>query len=185
MHPHEYRRVITDVRPERKGFPMGSNNASVKPTGKVIGTKSWVAYVYLCICTLLFLMAGFALCFNDSVRFLGIIIIMLSIAFGVYRCFVLRSYRLVVDKNGVWIFGGVLPWTKGFNGVKWRDLDEAVFFQSFVGWLTKSYTIQLTHRFTKSNEIRMTHTAHGSEVVAIINGTHTELLKAGTLTQSV
>jgi hypothetical protein len=162
---------------------MDSNNASGKPSGKVIGMKSWVAYVHLFFCTLLFLMVGFAICFIQ--KGIGIAILLLTLAGGVYTCFVIRSYRLVVDRTGVWIFSGVLPWTKGFNGVKWRDLDEAVFCQSFVGWLTKSYTIQLTHRFTKTNEIRMTHTAHGSEVVAIINGTHNELLKAGTATQNV
>jgi len=85
------------------------------------------------------------------------------------------------DKNGVWVFRGALPWSKGFIGVKWRDLDKAVYYQSIMGWITKSYTIELTHRFTKTEEIKMYDTARGDEVVSLINGVHAELINSNSI----
>jgi hypothetical protein len=119
---------------------------------------------------------GIVFCFSEMWP-IGFLIIVVSLVFGIHRIYVLPSYKIIVDKDGVWIFRGVLPWTKGFTGVKWRDLDEAVYYQSMIGWLTKSYTIHLTHRFTKTDEIKMYETDRGDEVVSVINRVHIELLK--------
>ncbi|MBA5735453.1 hypothetical protein H3260_27010, partial [Escherichia coli] len=60
------------------------------------------------------------------------------------------------------------------TGVKWRDLDSATYFTGFVSWLTNSYTVRLEHRFTKANEILISHMAAGNKAVEEINGTHAE-----------
>ena len=89
----------------------------------------------------------------------------------------LKSYHLYYDEDGVWVYSGFLPWQKGVSGVKWRDLDEATFTPSFLGWLFKSYTIQVCHRFTKADEMVFTHCAHGQDAVLAINEYHEELIR--------
>ena len=74
----------------------------------------------------------------------------------VYRIAVLRSYVIVYNPAGVWIKSGVLPWTKGFSGVKWRDLDEAVFSQTFLGWLFRTHTVTLSSPWPKSISMSLT-----------------------------
>lgn len=53
----------------------------------------------------------------------------------------------------IWVYSGVLPWSKGVAGIKWRDLDEAVYFQGPVSGALRSYCLRIGHRFTKSSEI--------------------------------
>jgi hypothetical protein len=81
----------------------------------------------------------------------------------------LRSYNLYYDKDGVWIYSGVLPWNKGVNGVKWRDIDEALMMQSLWSWMFKSYAMVLKQRFTKETEIWLTHMRQGDVAVTTIN----------------
>lgn len=84
--------------------------------------------------------------------------------------------------TGVWVYSGILPWNKGVAGVKWRDLDEAVYFQSMGSWLFKSYSVRIGHRFTKSSEILLSHWARGHEAAMAINGQHQDLVRANALT---
>lgn len=93
----------------------------------------------------------------------------------------MKSFHLYFDDVGVWVYSGVLPWNKGVAGVKWRDLDEAVYFQSMGSWLFKSYSIRIGLRFTKSSEILLSHWARGNEVVMEINGQHQALVRASAL----
>lgn len=86
-----------------------------------------------------------------------------------YRVWWLHSVELFGDDEGVWIFRGVMPWSRGVYGVKWRNLDEAAYFTGFVSWLTKSYRITATHRYTKASEINLAHVARGDLAVAQIN----------------
>lgn len=89
----------------------------------------------------------------------------------VYQSMLIRSYLLFVDPNGVWVKSGIFPWSKGIGGVKWRDLDEAVYTTGFVSWLLRSHTIKISHRFTKASEIRLTHMSNAKSTVPTINST--------------
>lgn len=156
---------------------MISNNSARSGSGRIVGRKSWVAYFKEVIPALSAALISVAMLLCLEKRPLVPAALAVIAAIFAYRVLVIRSYRITVDRDGVWIFSGVLPWTKGYSGVKWHDLDEAVFFQSLLGWLTKSCTVRITHRFTKDNEICMTHTARGDDVVATINAVHVEMLK--------
>jgi hypothetical protein len=158
---------------------LNTANASPSPRGKVIGKKAWPAYLAAVIASLLFMLVALFFFFVERWS-LGVITFSFAIAFGVLRFYSLKSYQIVVNKEGVWIFSGIFPWTKGYTGVKWGDLDEALFYQSFMGWLTKSYTVLLTHRFTKTTEIKMSETERGDEVVSLINKVQSEILKTDT-----
>lgn len=82
-----------------------------------------------------------------------------------------------MDDLGVWVFWGILPWNKGTEGVKWRDIDEAVYFPDLWSWLGKSYTVRVGHRFTKEREIFLSNMANGKEAVQTINAKHAELIR--------
>lgn len=147
---------------------------------KTLGGKSWTAYVGT-------VLIGFVLFFMITPLawraswVAGIIAIICSLLFIAYKFLVLRSVHLYYDDVGIWVYSGVLPWNKGVNGVKWRDLDEAVYFQTIWSWLFKSYSMRIGHRFTKTSEVLLSHMARGHESVSEINSQHQELVRANAL----
>ena len=159
---------------------METNNITTSSGGTVLPRKSWLAYLRLVFTTLLLFLGSLIVVAvtNFGVGLFGLIV---ALAWPVYRFLDLRSYKIYYDDRGVWIYSGILPWTKGVSGVKWVDLDEAVFYQSMLGWIANSYTVQLTHRYTKTDEILMTHTAKGREVSGQINYIHQEMVLSGAI----
>lgn len=157
------------------------NSASPSSEVTSLGGKSWTAYVRVVLAgvVLLFFVTPFAW---SIAPFAGLVVLLATLGFLVYQFLLLKSFHLYFDDIGVWVFSGVLPWNKGVSGVKWRDLDEAVYFQSMGSWLFKSYSIRIGHRFTKSNEILLSHWARGHDAVMTINGRHQSLVREGALT---
>jgi hypothetical protein len=145
-----------------------------------LGGKSWTAYIWLALLSLLILIP-IALASWRSSWLLGLIVSTVVFTFITYQILYTRSYKLYYDDIGIWVYSGILPWNKGVAGVKWRDLDEAVYFQTFWSWLFKSYSIRIGHRFTKSSEIFLTHMHRGDETAMKINELHHELVSTGSL----
>jgi hypothetical protein len=145
-----------------------------------LGGKSWTAYIkpFLVGAVLLFILTPAAWAASIIA---GVAALTLSLAFLIYQTLLLRSFHLYFDDLGVWVYSGILPWNRGVSGVKWRDLDEAVYFRSMGSWLFKSYSIRIGHRFTKSSEILLTHWQSGHEAVMEINAQHQELVRAKSL----
>ncbi len=159
---------------------MEQDNQQVMPADMAsLGGKSWTAYVRVVLVAFGLLLVS-VMAWGISVG-AGVVVSLLVLAFVVYQVLLIKSYHLYFDDAGVWVFSGVLPWNKGVAGVKWRDLDEAVYFQSMGSWLFKSYSIRIGHRFTKSSEVLLTHWARGHEAVMTINQQHQELVRAGAL----
>ncbi len=156
------------------------NSASVASETTSLGGKSWTAHVRVVLVGLVLFFVVTPLAWSAS-PIAGIMVLAASLTFVVYQLLHLKSFHLYFDDVGVWVYSGILPWNKGISGVKWRDLDEAVYFQTMGSWLFKSYSIRIGHRFTKSNEILLSHWAHGHDVVMKINGQHQELVKANAL----
>lgn len=144
-----------------------------------LGGKSWTAYISTFFLGL-FLALIIGVVWSASM-IAGIVALVISLAMMAYRILLLKSFHLFIDDNGVWVFSGILPWSKGVVGVKWRDLDEALYFQSMGSWLFKSYTIRIGHRFTKSSEILLSHWKHGDKAVTHINTYHQELVRGSSL----
>ncbi|STT78419.1 Uncharacterised protein [Klebsiella pneumoniae] len=71
----------------------------------------------------------------------------------VMRLIYLKTMRLVINENGVYLFSGIFPWTKGMTGTLWRDVAEAVYYTGFISWAFNSYRICVRHRFTKTSEL--------------------------------
>jgi hypothetical protein len=145
-----------------------------------LGGKSWTAYLRLAIITLVAVIVSAAL-MHYTHAWIGLVVLLLALLHVGYQFAVIRSYRLYFDDVGVWLYSGILPWNKGIAGVKWRDLDEAVFYQSMWSWISKSYSIRIGHRFTKSSEIMLDHWARGNDAVVAINEHHQAMIRAGAL----
>ncbi|AKT33661.1 hypothetical protein RYA05_34725 [Pseudomonas syringae pv. actinidiae] len=150
---------------------------------------SWLAYANV-IMTSIFLIAvslgiGSWTTHNaqsDSAFKIGItfsvFVLVVSLAIGIYRILFLKSVRLYTDDIGVWIFRGILPWSKGVRGVKWRDIEDAMYYTGFFSWMFRSYTVRIGHRFTKTSEIFVYHLAQGHTAVEHINRMHQTILQA-------
>ncbi|MGH8601579.1 MAG: hypothetical protein ACREXR_01985 [Gammaproteobacteria bacterium] len=121
--------------------------------------KSWTSNV-MPILIALSLMAAAIKIYSLNI-YTSIALVFSAIALCIYSVLINRSTTIYTDDNGVWLYSGIFPWSKGITGVKWRDLDEALFYQGFFGWIFKSYTIRIGHRFTKKSEITISHVNHG------------------------
>jgi len=160
---------------------MDQDNSPIEPSeSQSLGGKSWTAYVHVVLIGVVLLFVATPLVWAAS-AIAGVVVLVASLAFLVYKFLLLKSFHLYFDDVGVWVYSGILPWNKGISGVKWRDLDEATYFQSMGSWLFKSYSIRIGHRFTKSSEILLSHWARGDEAVVAINGQHHQLVREGTL----
>jgi hypothetical protein len=148
--------------------------------GTHLGGKSWTAYVRPVAAIGLMLLILVPLASIASV-IAGVLVALVLVGLLAYQCLLLRSFSLHTDDLGIWVFSGILPWNKGQAGVKWRDLDEAVYFQSMGSWLFKSYTIRIGHRYTKTSEILLEHWKRGDQAVLAINQRHAELVRAKAL----
>jgi len=140
--------------------------------------KSWIAYLGIIIRTLIVIGLFAALVYwQPNYWAIATSLLVCALALIAYRIAYLRSFRLYYDDAGVWIFSGILPWKRGVRGVKWRDLDEAVFINSFWSWLAGSYSVVLKHRFTKDIEIGESDMARGKTAVTTINQQHRQRIQ--------
>lgn len=156
-------------------------NTETEGYGKFIllARKSWTAYVATIFVGLVSIAVnGLVLQFSFV---LGIALTVIVVLATSYKLFEIHSYTLFYDDAGVWFYGGVLPWSKGSRGVKWRDLDEALYTPSLMSWLFSSYSVRIGHRYTKANEIFLSQMAHGNEAVMTINGLHREMVRSNQL----
>jgi hypothetical protein len=159
--------VKSPPTPTRKVVIDKSQDTGRASIDNLIYRKSWTAYIAPTILIVIFILPLITIPLI-IIPFLWILSI--------------RKYKLYTDENGVWISYGLFPWTKGFSGVKWRDLNECTLVNSFLSWLLRSYTVMVTHRYTKTDEVVMTHTRLGKRAVLEINGLHQKHLgmNAGT-----
>ncbi len=147
----------------------------------ILARKSWTAYVRPALLWLIPVPILLAIT-SGNFWLITLMIVLPLTALVVYQILVLRSYVLFYDANGVWVFSGILPWTKRTNGVKWRDLNGAEYFTGFASWLFKSHTVIVRHRFTESGQIVLDHMEHGDRLVPVVNSRFSELARAGLLT---
>lgn len=105
---------------------------------------------------------------------LGVVAVLAALALFVYQVLYLRSIRLFTNDEGVWLFRGILPWNKGIIGVKWRDVEDAIYFTGFVSWAFNAHSVRIGHRFTKTSELTIGNVKDGRDAVSHINDLHRE-----------
>lgn len=158
-----------------------SNTPVVYGSEVELGRKAWTAYIGLAFVAMFLFFIAAPLAWTSSSGSTAIGVLCLSVVYVGYRFAVIRSVRFYYNDLGVWAASGILPWNKGVVGVKWRDMDEAVYYQSLFSWLSKSYSIRVGHRFTKNSEIVLTHIARGHQAAGRITTEHQRLLRNNAL----
>ncbi|MBY5246595.1 hypothetical protein [Klebsiella quasipneumoniae] len=105
------------------------------------------------------------------------------IALAAVRCalkfYYLYTLRLIINADGVYLFRGIFPWTKGTYGTLWQDIADAQYFPGFIAWVTKTYSVQVRFRFNKSNETFVPYLWNGHRAVMLINQTLQERARNG------
>lgn len=149
---------------------MENLETSTSPTERLREFRcSWIAYVSMIIPTLI--QGVVVLALGVLYAPLGWIGLVCMFAFGIYTVLLIKSAVLYTDADGVWHYVGVLPWNRGYSGVKWRDIDEATFKTGFFSWATNSYEVRVGHRFTKESELIAPFIKDGRHAVLHINQT--------------
>lgn len=160
---------------------MAEENAiTIGPRATLLCGKAWTAYVGTVLLALILFGAVLPLSFKWNELAAAGVLALSALVVG-YRILVIRSCRLYYDDVGVWLYSGILPWSRGLVGVKWRDMDEATFVQNFWSWLSRSYSIRINHRYTKSSEIFLTSMARGKQAVATLNARQQEMIRNHTI----
>lgn len=140
---------------------------------------SWTAYIRPAV--VLFFMSSIGLVLANFNGWLAFAVVAAAAGWFTFNALTIHSLLLYTDDHGVWVYSGILPWSRGTFGVKWRDLEDAVYYPNFLSWLFQSYTVRVGHRFTKSSEIVLPQIACGDEAVIHINALHRQMLTNGVL----
>jgi hypothetical protein len=166
---------------ENRGESRITQQPSNGPTLEHLEYKlSWTAYprVFLRLLFRLFLFSAiFALVvwifkFNKSGVGANIALFAtwgLGVAMTIYDVIYLKTMKLQIDREGVWLQQGVFPWSKGVSGSRWDQIGDASMRQNFASWLCKSYDISVSHQFTTGQEIALNHVKDGDVAVQSIN----------------
>ena len=136
----------------------------------VYGT-SWLAYIRPIVTFLIIFLIGLGLSGSRTTIFAIIGYVAIGVALINFICNILflKTLRVWFNEDGVWLFCGIFPWTKGTVGTTWRDISDAIFFTGFISWATKSFKIRIGHRFTKTSELVIPHIKNGNVAVMKIN----------------
>lgn len=130
---------------------------------------SWVAYFRPVLTTMLAVVVSFYIAEMMERQWLVGVIVAIAFICLAYQVLYIRSVKIYIDDKGVWLYQGVLPWQKGFYGVKWRDIDGALYNKGLISWACRSYAIHVVHRYTKNSEIYLRHVRHGNLFVETVN----------------
>lgn len=138
---------------EVRTSPAASRPVSAVPLAR----KSYVAYVrplVVAATVVALLLSVPPSSISDSAR---VVLLLSAAAWAAFRVAETRSVVLFLDEDGVWVHGGVLPWSRGVIGIRYRDLDDPVLMQNLASWLLRSHTIVLRHRFAGHAPIELDH----------------------------
>ena len=139
---------------------MIANNYTFGKNPQILSKKSIFAYILPVATWLIILIIALAISF-----FFALPVFLI----GLYYILLLKSYKLFIDDEGVWVFRGVNSWDQGIYGIKWSDFGEAVFIQNLDSWVFRTYTIEIKNRFKEEPIIRLEHMHNGDIAVSKIN----------------
>lgn len=80
----------------------------------------------------------------------------------------IKTFKLIIDDDGVYVYSGYLPWAKGAYGFSWHEVGKASYRVGFIAWATGSYNIEIDHKF-KDKKINLTSIKNGNKAVEMIN----------------
>jgi hypothetical protein len=125
---------------------------SQAPTSDIttLARKSWTAYVSVCVAFFVLGVIVIPIClwFSKTAGVIAGLLILVALA---YRIAELRAFHLYWTDAGVWAYTGILPWSRGVRGVKWRDIDDATYTRGMLSWMLRSYSIRVGRLRSESN----------------------------------
>ncbi|EGJ9169479.1 hypothetical protein IOC09_005182 [Escherichia coli] len=132
---------------------------------------SWIAYIKPIIIFIIILIVGIALSCSKTIGFsiTGYFVVLFGAVNFLCSLIYLRTLRLYLNEDGVRLFHGIFPWTKGTEGTNWRDISDATYYTGLISWATNSYKVRIGHRFTKTSELIIPHVKNGKTAVITIN----------------
>ena len=144
----------------------------------VVGRKSWVSYLPLLAFTLsCYALIGAvqihyaqALPFINSNHFYICYAILATAT--LYKFAVIRSVKIVINSQGNWLMSGILPWRKRVLGCRWQDTDMSTVNPNFFAYITNSYKVSVTHKFTHNTDWSCEHVWNGKHVAQAIANAH-------------
>lgn len=144
------------------------DNIESHSTPHQIWIVSWMAYIPHILVGLGLL---YAMTFANQTGYAAIYVTAISFmfCFVAYRAYYLSRIRLYYNDQGVWVFRGVFPWTRGVYGVKWRDFEDAIYITGFFYWITKGFPVTIRPRFSNNPRIPLPPIHHGRKAVEAIN----------------
>lgn len=94
-------------------------------------------------------------------------------AIGVLRYVVAIWWRATawveMDEDGVWLVSGVFPWTRGMNGIRWREIGIALYRLGLFSWVFGAFTIHVKNRFDANLGLLVHHVRRGDEFISLVN----------------
>jgi hypothetical protein len=132
---------------------------------------SWVAYIrpVLTFIVVSLVFVAFLSRRDNELDTVMYLLVAFSASLMVIRLIYLKTMRLVINDQGVYLFRGIFPWTKGMTGTLWRDVADAVYYTGFFSWAFNSYRVVINHRFTKTSELVILSVRDGNKAVMEIN----------------
>ena len=143
----------------------------------------WTAYVFpivslnffvsvlIFLYSLPFISSGFSATFEEisDVDFgnFKILLMILVILYHLLLIYQSSKKLLIIDSEGVWYQEGIFPWTKVGSGLTWKNFERAWITQGFISWVTRSYTLNVYHRYNSDIRFRIQHMPR--QVVDLVN----------------
>lgn len=133
---------------------------------------SWIAFVSPVVVFAIMFLTGVALSTSphEALRLSGCFLIDISVIIFIIRIIYIRSLKLIINEDGVYLYRRVFPWTKIFSGVMWREVSDASYYAGMSSQITQSYRIKIENTYTTAREINLAHIQNGNKAVRAIKG---------------
>lgn len=155
-----------------KKSSLMANDMYIDPTHPncVVGKKAWDAYLFATIVLIFILIFNHTFFYiHDANRKILYALDIVCVIFYLYRILVLKSYKISLDDDGIWLSYGILPWTMAGNGIRWKDADMAFYYPNFLSWVCNSYNVSVNHKYTNLVDFVASDIWRGRRVVELIN----------------
>ena len=116
---------------------------------------------------------------KNAVNWPTLVALICAVMLTAYSVMYTASVRVFTNDGGVWMSRGVFPWEKGLTGVQWRDVGQAGFQQGALSWALRSYSMNVSHRFTTGSELTVNHVKHGNLFVQHVNDVMARIQQRG------
>jgi len=106
---------------------------------------------------------------DQTIKTLLFCVIALIVARLIINLLVVRSTLLYYDNEGIWLYSGIFPWSKGVQGMQWANIESVYYRKGFLSWLFKSYDVCITQKFTQGNTLYVSAMDDGEKITTHLN----------------